>query len=147
MSRELDVRVAEALGGRRDDDWGCLIPPEQKAKPDEMWPDWQTDGVDTWREPVKGHSIEGIVYNGNFTKVIMPHYSTDIAAAWSLVEQFDHFRLAHVGETWQVEWAYCGNFHPHVMSDATGPRCACRVETAPTAPEAICRAFLKAKRE
>lgn len=80
--QELDVLVAKAMGWRWDDDWGCLIPPEQIAKPDEMWTDWQwhVDGG-SYRVPVKKHYVSGIKYNGNLTKVVLPHYITDIAAA------------------------------------------------------------------
>ncbi len=83
MSRELDVQVAEAMGWHWDDDWGCLIPPEQKAKPDEMWLDWQYDKEthESWRDPALGAAISGIVYNGNFTKIHLPEYGSDIAAA------------------------------------------------------------------
>lgn len=87
MSRKLDVRVAEAMGWHWDDDWGCLIPPEQKAKPSEMWTDWIDDGNgDKYREPIKCHSVIGIVYSGNFTKIILPEYSSDITVAWRVVE-------------------------------------------------------------
>jgi len=82
MSREMDERVARAMGWHWDDDWGCLILPQQTAKPCEMWTDWEYDeDADAYvRRPTSG-TVSGVVYNGNFTKIVLPEYSTGIAAA------------------------------------------------------------------
>ena len=142
MSRELDVRVAKAMGWHWDDDWGCLIPPEQKATPGEMWTGWQYDEEDDAfvRRPTSGTAINGTVYNGNFTKIILPEYSTNIEAAWQVVE-------------WMAENRGHGFF---LIQDWHGPVVAmsgyykvsfidqAHWANAASAPEAICRAFLAA---
>ena len=142
MSRELDERVAKAMGWHWDDDWGCLIPPEQKATPGEMWTGWHRDHDDDvlHREPAPGAAFNRIVYNGNFTKIILPEVSTDWAAAWQVVE-------------WMAENRGHGFF---LIQDWHGPVVAMsgyykasfidqeHWANAASAPEAICRAFLAA---
>ena len=83
MTKELDVQVAQAMGWHWDDEWGCLIPPEQKAKPAELWTDWQYDGDDDswWRKPTPGTAVSGIVYNGDMSKIILPEFGADIVAS------------------------------------------------------------------
>jgi len=90
MSRELDVRVAEVMGWHWDDDWGCLIPPEQKAKPDEMWTGWHRDNADDdlHRQPVPEAVVSGIVYDGNLSKIVLPEYSTDNDIAAAVMEDW-----------------------------------------------------------
>lgn len=139
MSRELDATVAEVMGWHWDDDWGCLIPPEQTAKPREMWTDWQTDGIDTWREPIKGHAVSGIVYNGNFTKVILPEYSAGIAAArtmedWIAAQNGVWWRYAHAMDVVLLEDGGIASQNEEDYAWAL----------LRATPEQRCRAFLKA---
>ena len=138
MSRELDERVARARGWHWDDDWGCLIPPEQKAKPGEMWTGWHRDhdGDDLHRQPVPGAAINRIVYNGDMSKIILPEYSTDIAAAWQVVEWMITGKPWECYLTHQTDGWDCDFSHPGAMG--------VMAQTAPTAPEAICLAFLAA---
>jgi len=86
-NEELDVQVAvEVMGWHWDDDWNCYIPPEQKAKPSEMW----RLAVDVGRyveEPIPENHVPGIAYNGLATQIIMPAWSSDIAAAWKVLER------------------------------------------------------------
>lgn len=110
--RELDVRVAEALGI-------CVT-------------------VRHDREPCQSVSTvkytDGEWFSGESLFKPIAHYSTDIAAAWGLVERMRKdcynvsLRLAWLG-VW--ECAFWGKL----------PRGAAQVSTA---PEAICRAFLAA---
>ena len=145
MSRDLDVRVAEAMGWRWDDDWECLIPPEQKAKPAEMWTDWLDNGDgDEYREPVKANTVSGIVYNGNFTKIHLPEFSTDISAAWQVVE----WMKAH-GYTYCLSGEEDGSAgmwfgKPEWFTDDLYQSRTLPWGRAGTAPEAICLAFLTA---
>lgn len=67
-----------------------------------------------------------------------PHYSTDIAAAWLVVEKmregrWKHFRI----EYWVDSWAVLQDYIPGVAAWGQSTR-------ADTAPLAICRAALKA---
>jgi hypothetical protein len=68
----------------------------------------------------------------------VPFYSTDIAAAWLVVEsvrrRFSHFSLQDFADGWECQ------FHDAPPGVTT---CA-NVVDADTAPEAICRAALKA---
>lgn len=94
MSRELDAAVAQALGWHWDNKWGCMIPPTQVAPPDEMWTDWLDDGGgEEYREPIKAYCLSGVVYNGNFTKIILPEYSADIAASRTMEDWIDEHGL------------------------------------------------------
>ena len=61
-------------------------------------------------------------------------YSTDIAAAWQVVEQFKDYNMQLDGHG--DGWTF------HIFKDAT-----CYEADAPTAPLAICRAALKATQE
>jgi hypothetical protein len=86
---ELNAKMAELMGWHWDDDWGCLIPPEQFFKPSEMWTEWKFDDDDEgalYREPVKGAMVSGISYNGDSSKIILPDYQGDIAAAMQVFE-------------------------------------------------------------
>lgn len=78
-----------------------------------------------------------------------PYYSTDIAAAWTLVEQMPFFKLTVAAGVWQCQSVHCGAWGDHVMeSERDGMlvyRCGCRLGEGDTAPEAICCAFLAAK--
>ena len=110
---KLNELVAErVLGWRHDPGWCCLIPPEQIAKPSEMWTDWQ-EGEDEdgeyylSREPVKGSHVPGVVYNGGATEVILPDFSGDIADAWRVVYGLEDSHLPsiyHDGQLWICEF-------------------------------------------
>jgi len=91
---ELNKAVAiEVMGWRWDDDWGCLIPPEQIAKPSEMWTERKEKlnadlrTYEVYRDPIPEHHIEGIVYNDNCTKVILPDYQGGMGEAWKVVDK------------------------------------------------------------
>lgn len=141
--RELDALVAEkVMKWRWDNDWDCLIPPEQKAKPSEMWTDWQPGLTEDWREPVKENHVPGVRYNGDSSKIILPHYSTNIAAAWEVVEklQVTHYVNVNIHTPFfdgELHWCY---FELHKHTD-THPLWSASGNTTPLA---ICRAALKA---
>lgn len=87
-NRELNAKVAtDVMGWRWDDAWGCLIPPDQQTKPGDMWSKWKVDdeGV-LYREPIKENIVSHLAYIGDFSKVVLPHYSTDISAALPVLE-------------------------------------------------------------
>jgi len=124
MGRELDVRVAKALGKsepptlhdrdyfwRRNDDgtfWGDLYLGDSRAWEEVKWP---------------------------------PFYSSDIAAAWELVPLVPYFGLDRLGDAaWQCQSAHCGDMWDHSIM-----ACGCVVVDAPTETEAICQAFLEWK--
>ena len=138
-NREMDVAMAELMGWRWDDVWGCLIPPEQQAKPDEMWSKWKIDdeGV-LYREPIKENIVSHLSYRGDFSKVNLPKFSTDIAAAWLVVEkllpEYD-FYFEVSGN--RIEDGWFAMFGDDLD----------KAEVAETAPLAICHAALKAVEE
>ena len=82
-----NTEIAKLMKWRWDDAWGCLIPPEQQAKPGDMWSKWKIDdeGV-LYREPIKGNIVSHISYSGDFSKVVLPDYSGDISLAMQAVE-------------------------------------------------------------
>jgi len=136
MNKKLDAQVAKAMGWHWDDDWECLIPPEQKAKPSEMWTGWHRDDDedDLHREPVPGAAIPGIVYNGNFTKVILPEHSTDDAAMWQVVRC-----MRERGWYVAIDWDSRG-CSVWISAESKFPAWV----TGPEPAEAVCRAFLAA---
>lgn len=70
---------------------------------------------------------------GRCPSTVMKHvlpYSTDMAAAWQVVEKMDLFELDML--TWNGEWSVIAYSDGHVLAEA------------PTAPLAICRAALAA---
>ena len=75
----------------------------------------------------------------------VPRYSTDISAAWQVVEKLKGLRAgggatgAYTG--FRLEQDGEGNF---VVATGSGPDQELRTVVAPTAPEAICRAALEA---
>ena len=72
-----------------------------------------------------------------YQKQEIPHYSTDIAAAWEVVE-----KMMDEGEYTSLECyggRYC--FHIHLTADTDD----IHIEVAETAPLAICSAALAAK--
>jgi len=106
MNRELDVQVAEALG------WRKIEITEKPGAP--IW---------VWSDPVLGPRVSVELWNP----------STDIAAAWSLVEQHGGEFYLERAESKHGDWMA-------MFDDELGD-----AEFAPTAPEAICRAFLATK--
>lgn len=117
--RELDVRIAEALGWKviRYEDGGISVQPVQ-------------------RYPYTTH----IVYCPEDPPMANWNPSTDIAAAWELVEWF----AKHRGDGFFLiqDWhgpitAGSGYYKASFLDQA-------HWANAPTAPEAICRAFLAA---
>ena len=144
--QELDALVAErVMGWKQDEDWGCLIPPQQRAKPTEMWTPWQRDkNRDVFREPVKGAAVSGIVYSGDFSSIYLPEWSTDIAAAWKVLDKLDKdWRISiHQmwdGKAWQCSLEPAGG----LTLDPEVPRGGV-FANADTPALAICRAALKA---
>ena len=148
MSREIDVRVAEAMGWHWDDGWGCLIPPEQKASPEEMWTDWQYDGDDGswWKEPIPGTHVNGVVYNGSSSKIILPEYRTSIAAARAMEdwieEHGDPIRYAvALGGIVEQDWRETDTIDMMPWADFMRGR---DWRLAHATPGQRCRAFLAA---
>lgn len=90
---ELNELIAErVLDWHYDSDWDCLIPPEQVTKPPDMWTDWQRKKDENGeyyvcREPVGSAHVSGVRYSGNSTKIMLPDFSRDIAAAWLVIER------------------------------------------------------------
>ena len=125
--KELDTKMAELMGWHWDNDWDCLIPPEQKAKPSEMWTEFKFDDEGIYREPIKGAMISGVSYNGDSSKVILPRYSRDIAAALLLIKDETDFSIEKAGENYHV-------LIVRTMSEGSGK----------TLPLAICRAAVMA---
>ena len=140
--RELDAIVAEkVMGWHYDSAWDCLIPPEQRAKPNEMWTEWEADDDGLVRKPINENYVTGIVYTGDTQKIVLPYYSTDIADAWKVVERLDYkshtnFSLYTIGANW-----FCFFKEENVKMDYSWVN---EYEArADTAPLAICRAALK----
>lgn len=72
----------------------------------------------------------------------IPHYSTDIAAAWEVVD-----RMKEVGRFPEIRFGYDGWYAIHHEGDHhCGHPCVKAGATESTPPEAICRAALKAVR-
>lgn len=135
VGRELDAAVAERVMGW---EWftavnvNVLVPPEHH---------WRVQR--SWRIPGK-HGEEDDIdsarfydsRNGGKQAPVVPAYSTNIAAAWLVVEELTAHGLRlsldmFGGDPWWAEFA-----------DERWERGA--QATAPTAPEAICRAALAA---
>lgn len=84
----------------------------------------------------------GLVYvhqeTGKLADLRVPHYSTDIAAAWLVVERMTSqgwwLEIDHGGVDWKITF--------YGLGDDPFP-----TERADTAPEAICRAALEAVAE
>lgn len=106
--RELDVLIAEKVMG-----WTEIEPDDRDA----------FIGI----EPREGACFWAV-----------PYYSTDIAAAWQVVDKLKHFTLRRKGDSWTVEYRDCQNPMDHmVVNDC------CASMTAETAPLAICLAALR----
>ncbi len=82
-----NTEIAKLMKWYWDDDWGCLIPPEQLGKPEDMWTKWKidTDG-NLYRSPIRNNVVSGISYNGDLSKVVLPDYSGDISLTMQAVE-------------------------------------------------------------
>jgi hypothetical protein len=81
-----ELIATEVMEWHWSDDWGCLVPPEQKAKPDEMWTPW-TLGEEGWtRKAIEGAAVPGVTYSGIMETVRMPDWTGNIADAWKVVE-------------------------------------------------------------
>lgn len=143
--RELDVLVAEKVMGleifsrnwpvQHFSDDTCEIAPE----------DWETKQPGRWgrqRDAVwkyRGRNIHGEEYSGLGR---VPEYSTDIDAAWQVLEKFSEREYGKV----RLTGSY---YHGWYCSIFWGPGLDGEGETpepvfGATAPEAICRAALKA---
>jgi hypothetical protein len=71
----------------------------------------------------------------------LPHYSTDISAAWEVVEKFTpRIRIECCENTEYVDFNSNERWHVDIWDGRNEPYCV----TAPTAPLAICKAALKA---
>jgi len=123
MGRELDVRVAKALGDSEPPMLGVLNY-FWEAQEDGTWV-----GEHHWPEDRAWEEIDW-----------PPFYSSDIAAAWELVPLLPYFRLERLGYVWQCQSAHCGDMWDHSIM-----ACGCVVVDAPTETEAICQAFLEWK--
>ena len=106
-NRELDALVAEKVMDYRKDRAGNLLPPNFLGTP------WQA-----------------LVNSG------APPFSTDIAAAWQVIERWDE-----QGWDWEITTGK-NNIHVWVLTD--NERVFAHRGIAPEAPLAICLAALKA---
>ena len=129
-------------------DWNQIIPPEQKAKPDEMWSEWYWEGYDEVKKPINENHVSGVSYGGDSRTIIIPKYSTDIAAAWVLVEKVAdlhgcQFSIERVGKPWEIR---CGKYGAVVSGgDLQYERPDLTLAVyADSAPLAITRAAIKA---
>ena len=139
MSRELDVQVICAVWPEHRLEGGPRMLVPKGAKPGT----WHTlvadpDGAgEWWQLDPDGVQIEYMKYPGRMRPLSVPEFSTDIAAAFQVVEAmrekgwvlFD-LNWPHTGNQWAAMFARWGQ-------NATEGR-------ADTAPEAICRAALAA---
>ena len=159
MTRELDARMAEALGFRRVSAWRWCEPEDG-----DVWywriVDPEMMRILTEREEWRPYQDGDTREVGDTWCVNVKHYSTDIAAAWEVVEWLhQHDRAIWLttspnGEAWVEIWEEDtsprelppgwieitedkSKLH-HMKLVAGGDA------FAPTAPEAICLAFLKA---
>lgn len=95
--RKLDAMVAEKVEKwTMHSSWNCLAPPGFPSEA-EMWTPWTERwdnemGFVRSREPIKSKVPAGVVMNAA-GKPKVPHYFTDIAAAWRIVDKV--FELDH----------------------------------------------------
>jgi hypothetical protein len=130
--RELDALVAEkVMGWVYREYWGQLVPSEHLDAP--MWSEWAQDkSGDVCRHPI--NRMPNIPYRGD--KPWIPEYSTDISAAWEVVEKNKEYWFFLMYSADMKQW-WC----EYRVNKQKG-----RV-TADTAPLAICRAALLAMSE
>lgn len=155
MDEQLNRQVAvEVMGWRFDEDWGCLIPPEQRAKPSEMWTGWEEgvdeDGLpDIYKEPVDENHVPGAVYTHGHKKIRLPDYSGDMGEAWEVVE-----KIAQDYDCNIAVWRFSGRKNTPPYQGLIGggdlryvsPYLSVKVY-AESAPLAICLTALKAVRD
>jgi hypothetical protein len=125
VGRELDKLVAEKIGLKVA--W---------RKPDLMPADWPEDWM---------HCFD---YHGGLAWDEVPHYSTEISAAWKLVEKYKLSLLQEQGAGDDVEWM-CGplditGIGNRVGDDLSevGVKFTSEWRLATTAPHAVVLAFL-----
>lgn len=121
---ELDRIVAERVMGWR---WRRSNVTGRRAlyPADGPWPEWMTESASGAEEECRDHWAASL-----------PPYSTDVAAAWMVVERVEP-GLSHIGVTapgWEVV----------IYRAPDGGEPVEIVESGPTAPLAICRAALAA---
>jgi hypothetical protein len=117
---ELDARIAtEVMGWRFDERWGQIVPPEQKAGPDEM-----LERCDGGWSAVNGTAVVGLSYNGDLTAIHIPQYSTNIADAWRVLE---HLQPPARDDAW-VEFvhSWTGALHLSHMKSSEAAFAICR---------------------
>ena len=138
--RELDCAVAERVMGLRVvrlGYWGNSPSDDEGDWREHMHesPEQVEIGMD-WFEKAKAHSV-GVYYCDMKKCEAIPdylaHYSTDIAAAWQVVEKCAQYGVWTVWET-HDGWNAGQMMDHHCVSEAM----------ADTAPHAICLAALKA---
>ena len=135
--RELDALVAEAMGWI----WLRFKPAHDEDAEFVRKP----YGPDTWEASLEHKRANGDEPLAHLWDCDLPHYSTDIAAAWEVVEYMGpipfslRFQPADAWRTGDGE-VYC---HAHWTCWFEGSVWA----EAPTAPLAICRAALLAAME
>lgn len=131
VGRELDAAVAERVMGW---DWftavnvNVLVPPEHHWRVQRSWHIPGKHGEEDDIDSARFYDSR----NGGKQAPVVPAYSTDIAAAWAVVE-----KLYDQGWRLEIMWGrlFWVEFQrAHAIAQAT----------APTAPEAICRAALAA---
>ena len=134
--RELDTLVAKkVMGWVYREYWGQLVPSEQLDAP--MWSEWAQDETgDVCRHPI--NRLSNIPYRGD--KPWIPEYSTEIDAAWKVVEKMQkdgfYFELSHDLCAWTAIFQHADSGKViHVNT------------TKSNAPEEICRAALLAVSE
>mgnify|MGYP001558744968 CR=1 FL=1 len=114
MSRELDAKIAEKIMG-----WGDVKP---------YWFDGYPMGFDPSRKPPDQHSE-------------VPHYSTDIAVAWDVVNNLAEKGFLPSVHLWDGKWI--AEFY--TLEQVDDGRDTYAYAEAGSVTEAICRAALKAK--
>jgi hypothetical protein len=131
--REMDALIAEkVMGWIYSDSWEQLVPSGHADPP--IWSDWEWDIEELTYVKHPINMMGGVSYRGD--KPYIPEYSTNISAAWKIVEKmindgYDivdiwHENVVDVG--WAMEWIKDGNGDNSIGSD--------------TAPLAICKAAL-----
>jgi hypothetical protein len=129
--RERDVLVAEKVIGWKMCTFSHSRPKHRSSKdfPGTIINNWDSKGPHNWLESPDGQSKVYLCGCEDVGEEI-PHYSTDIAAAWEVVEKLCHYSersfLIQKTGAWLVRFQE-GVFMP-----------------GETAPEAICLAALKA---
>lgn len=136
--REMEGLVAEKVMG-----WERCIPTSVVDRP----VSGVEHGVGTPPEPCK-ENCRYVGIPGPKPRAVFPYYSTDIGAAWEVVEKMkdNQNKSDSYGFSWNVELYYMGNEHE------SGKEWSCilhgpagsREGLGSTAPLAICRAALKA---